>query len=90
MPVLDDAMLARLRCPVTGSVLAVAEPALLARLNEQITAKQALTRLSDVVSIPVTDGLVNADRTLLYPIVAGIVTLLASEAIEIWELRDSD
>lgn len=86
---LRDDILEQLRCPVTGSQLSRADAELLERVNAEIAAKQALTRLSDVVETPVEAALVNEDRSLLYRIDAGIVALLATEAIEIWELRDS-
>lgn len=86
---LRDDILERLRCPVTGSRLTRAEQRLLDRLNAQIAAGQALTRISDVVTEPVVEALINDDQSLLFRIDAGIVSLLASEAIEIWELRDS-
>jgi uncharacterized protein YbaR (Trm112 family) len=86
---LADDILALLRCPVSGSRLERADGELLARLNAQIAAGQALTRLSEPLTEPVAAGLVNADRSLLYPIVSGQVVLLATEAIEIWELQDS-
>lgn len=86
---LPDDILERLRCPVTGGTLERADAALLSRVNAQIAAGQALTRLSDVVKTPVEAALINADRSLLYRIDGGIVALLATEAIEIWELRDS-
>ena len=84
-----DDILDLLRCPVTGSKLERAEPSLLARLNASIAAGEALTRLSDVVEEPVSAGLINIDRTLLYPIERGTIVLLAGDAIEVWELRDS-
>ncbi len=84
-----DDILKRLSCPVTGSDLSPADAPLLARVNAYIAAGQALTRLSDVVQAPVVAALVNGDRSLLYRIDEGIVALLSTEAIEIWELNDS-
>lgn len=87
---LSDDILARLRCPVSGSPLQRADGPLLEQLNRQIAAGEALTRLSERVGEPVTDGLVNADRSLLYPITGGMLVLLPSEAIEIWDERDPE
>jgi uncharacterized protein YbaR (Trm112 family) len=87
--VLRDDILACLRCPVTGSKLELAEGALLARVNQLIAQHQVQTRISDPVTVPLTAGLVNVSRTLLYRIDAGIVSLLASEAIEIAEADES-
>lgn len=84
-----DDILERLCCPVTGAKLSWADELLLQRVNAHIAAGQALTRLSDVVQAPVAAALVNEDRSLLYRIDEGIVALLATEAIEIWELQDS-
>ena len=88
MLVRDD-ILMRLRCPVTGSTLEHADEDLLQQVNQYIATGKALTRLSDVVQHPVVAALINADRSLLYRIDDSIVALLATEAIEIWELRDS-
>ena len=70
---------------MTRSPLRYADAELLARLNTSIAAGTLLTRISDSVTEPLQAGLVNADSTLLYRIDAKILTLLASEAIEIWE-----
>jgi uncharacterized protein YbaR (Trm112 family) len=86
---LRDGILESLRCPVTGSPLAVADAALVARVNELIAGKKLLTRISEPVIVPITVGLVNADRTLLYRIDRGIISLLASDAIEIDEAVES-
>ncbi len=82
--------LARLRCPVTGSTLQLADDAMLDRVNAGITAQAVLSRISDPVSEPLEAGLLNADHTLLYRISEGIITLLASEAIEVWEYGEQD
>lgn len=86
---ISDQILDRLRCPVTGSSLSRACDTTVRRVNEQIAFGKLLTRMSDVVATPIAAGLVNADRSLLYRIEAGIVVLLPSDAIEIWELNDS-
>jgi uncharacterized protein YbaR (Trm112 family) len=86
---LRDGILESLRCPVTGSPLAVADAALVARVNELIAGKKLQTRISEPVIVPITSGLVNADRTLLYRIDRGIISLLASDAIEIDEAVES-
>ena len=82
---LRDGILKCLRCPVTGSKLEPADAGLVARLNQMIGTRQLQTRISEPVMVPITAALVNADRTLLYRIDGGIVSLLASEAIEIEE-----
>lgn len=83
----DD--LARLRCPVTGSALHYATQEQVERINTGIAAGTVLSRISDPISEPIEAGLVNADDSLLYRIEGGIITLLASEAIEIWEHTES-
>jgi uncharacterized protein YbaR (Trm112 family) len=86
---LRDGILESLRCPVTGSRLALADAALVGRINELIAANKLQTRISDRVIVPITAGLVNADRTLMYRIDRGILSLLASDAIEIDEVEES-
>lgn len=81
--VLRDDILERLRCPVTGSKLERAPAEIVTLVNRQIAAGAAQNRLSDVVETPVTDALVNADRSLLFRIDDGMLVLLAGEAIEI-------
>lgn len=80
--------LARLRCPVTRSPLRYADGDLIGRLNAAIAAGTLLTRISDPVTEPLEAGLVNTDNTLLYRSDADILSLLATEAIEIWEHHD--
>lgn len=81
--------LTKLRCPVTKSMLSAADAALVARLNAAIAAGTLLTRISNPVTEPVEAGLINDDRTLFYRVDADVLTLLASEAIEIWEHVDT-
>jgi uncharacterized protein YbaR (Trm112 family) len=85
--VVRDDILERLRCPVTGSKLERASAEILALVNRQIATGTAQNRLSDVVETPVTGGLVNADRSLLFRIENGMLVMLAGEAIEI-EIED--
>lgn len=86
---ISDETLALLRCPVTGSSLAWADATILAAANEQIARGQLLTRLSQTVETSLEAALINADRSLLYPVRDGIIVLLPSEAIEIWEVAPS-
>jgi hypothetical protein len=80
---LRDGILESLRCPVTGSRLSIANGDLIQRANEQIAAQRLQTRISERVIVPIDAGLVNADRTLLYRIDRGIISLLACDAIEL-------
>ena len=70
-----------LRCLETGTPLCTAEAALLARLNDAVEAGNLKNRLGDPVCRPLDGGLVNQDRSLLYPIYDGIPQLLPDEAI---------
>ncbi|HTN77483.1 MAG TPA: hypothetical protein VL096_19625 [Pirellulaceae bacterium] len=85
---LSEQDLALLRCPVTRSALRYADADLIARLNLGIAAGTVLTRLSAVVTEPLDAALINADDSLIHRCDAGIITLLASEAIEIWEYSE--
>lgn len=78
--------LALVRCPVTGSPLAVAAAPLVASLNEAIEAGALTNRLGEVVADRIDAALVNADQTLAHAVRDEIVTLLADEAFPLDQL----
>jgi uncharacterized protein len=78
---IDPQLLGILVCPENKTALAVAEPEVLARLNQAIALGQVKTRGGQRVTEPVAAGLIREDRTLLYPIVDGIPVMLTDEAI---------
>ena len=80
-------LLELLRCPQSGQALVVAEPAMLARLNERISRRPPGPGVCNLAGVPVehtlTEALLRVDRLLLYPIRDGIPVLLADEAISL-------
>lgn len=79
----DEETLGRLRCPLTHGQLAVADPALVDRINEQIRAGSAPTRGGQPHHTPIDGGLVTEDRRYLYPVRDGIVSMLVDQALEL-------
>ena len=78
---IDKQLLDILVCPKDGGPLALADEALLAKVNEAIAALKVENLGGRTVEEPLTGGLVCADAALLYPIVDEIPVLLADEAI---------
>ena len=70
-----------LRCPKEGCVLAMAEEALIEKLNDQIKAGTLRDAQDQLVEQPLQAGLVTQTGTRLYPVRGGIPTLIADEAI---------
>jgi len=70
-----------LRCPDTRQKLALAQPALIAQINEAIAAARLRNRGGNPVSEKIDDGLVREDGKFLYPIRANLPIMLIDEAI---------
>ncbi len=68
-------------CPESHQNLAVAEPALVAKLNAQIAAGQLTNRGGAAIREQIDGGFVRADGKVLYPIRGGIPVLLIGEGI---------
>ena len=69
------------RCPLTHSALSPADAELLDRINQAISQQQLVNCDQLAVTRPLSGGLVNAERTLLYPIWEQIPALVPAEAI---------
>jgi uncharacterized protein YbaR (Trm112 family) len=82
---IDQKLLAMLRCPVSGGSLLLADAALIQRVQEAIGRGEARDRLEQKVTAGIDGGLVDASRQWLYPIRDGIPTLVAEEAIDLRE-----
>ena len=78
---IEPDLVSLLCCPETHQDLLSAEPALLDRLNAQITAGSLKNRAGQPVSEKLDGGLVRADSKFLYPIRHDIPVMLINEAI---------
>ncbi|MBB3209892.1 uncharacterized protein YbaR (Trm112 family) [Rhodopirellula rubra] len=76
-----------LRCPFGGDSLVLAEPELVERVNEAISAGAARDQLGTRVETPIDAGMVNSAKDRLYPVRENIATLIADSAIQIKDLR---
>ena len=74
-------LLALLRCPATRQPLALAERAVIERLNAQAAAGQLRNAAGHSVTLKLDDGLVRADGAALYPVRNNVPVLLVDEAI---------
>ena len=83
---IDDRLLESLVCPQDRKPLALADPALLLRLNRAIAAGSVKNHGGRAVEGPVQAALVRKDRTLLYPIIDEIPVLLVDEGIALDQL----
>jgi uncharacterized protein len=70
-----------LACPETKQPLTLAEPALLATLNDRIAQGTLTNRGGSSVTEPIDGGLVREDKQYLYPIREDIPIMLIDEAI---------
>ncbi len=78
---IDAKLLRMLRCPADHSPLAIADKALVSRLNAAIERGEVRDRADQKVIEPIQAGLVTADQKWLYPIRGNIPTLIADQAI---------
>jgi uncharacterized protein YbaR (Trm112 family) len=84
----DEQMLALLRCPNDQSPLRPAEAEILDPLNAAIRAGQIRNQAGLLVDRQIGGGLVRAGGDLLYPIVDRIPVMLYDEAIPLNQLGD--
>ena len=78
---LDLELLRIMCCPETHQTIALAEPALIEKLNQQIASGQLQNRAGQPVKEKIDGGLVREDKKFLYPIRANIPVMLIDEAI---------
>ena len=74
-----------LACPETKQPLSLAEPTVLARVNDRIRQGQLTNRRGTAVTEPIDSGLVRQDGRYLYPIRDDIPIMLIDEAIPLAE-----
>lgn len=77
----DAEMLAMLRCPRDGKQLQLADASLVEQLNASIERGALHDRLGHPVSQALDGALLTAGGKFVYPIRAGIASLIADEAI---------
>ena len=70
-----------LHCPETQQALALAETALVERLNAQVITGELRNRAGQPVTVKLDVGLMRADGKVLYPIRRNVPVLLVNEAI---------
>ncbi len=80
---IDQELLAMLRCPIDGIALEMADEATVNRINTGIEAGEIRDRVDQKVTEPIDEGLVTADGKRLYPVRNHVPTLIAEEAIEL-------
>ncbi len=80
---IDADLLSILACPATHQPLAMAEPALLERLNAAISRGQLQSVGGAKVTEDLEAGLVREDRRIVYPIRDGIPVLLVDEGVPV-------
>ena len=78
---LDLDLLKILCCPETHQALALAEAAVLDKVNERLTAGRLQNRAGRPLREKIEDGLVRTDGRYLYPMRRNIPILLVDEAI---------
>jgi uncharacterized protein YbaR (Trm112 family) len=77
----DQSLLDILVCPETKQPLRTADAAVLDRLNASIREGAVSNRGGQPVSVPVEEGLLRDDGTVLYPVRDGIPIMLIDESI---------
>ena len=80
---IDPELLKLLCCPETHQELSVAEPGVIAGLNDQIAAHQLRNRVGRQIDVPLEAGLIRADGKWLYPVSKNVPILLIDESIPV-------
>ncbi len=83
-----DEFVRLMRCPEDRSPLALADAALVARLNESILAGRLKNRGGLTVCDRLDGALVREDQAIAYPIVQDLPILLVDEGIPLRQVRD--
>lgn len=78
---IDKELLQILACPQTHQSLALADAAVLARVNAAIEAGRQNNVGGKPVSEKLAEGLVREDRKVVYPVRDGIPVLLVDEGL---------
>ena len=83
---LDPELLDILVCPETRAPLRMADDDLLRALNRAVAGGAVRNRRGELLTDPVTAGLVREDGAVLYPIRDGIPIMLIDEAVPVGNL----
>ncbi len=78
---IDAELLKILCCPETHQELRLAEPAVIEKLNGQVSAGALKNRAGQLVQEKIEGGLIRADGKFLYPIRRNIPVMLVDEGI---------
>ena len=78
---MNPELLSILRCPETRQALAVADAAVVARLNAQVATSSLRNAAGQPVTVKLDGGLMRADGKALYPVRNNVPVLLIGEAI---------
>lgn len=81
MPDLDQDLLAILACPETKEPVALADQALIDRVNAAIDGGKLASRDGEAVTRKLDAGLLRQDGKVLYPVRGGIPIMLIDESI---------
>lgn len=80
---IDPELLKIMCCPETHQSISLAEPSIVAKLNEQITTGQVRNRGGKVIQEKIEGGLVREDNNYVYPIRHDIPIMLIDEALPV-------
>jgi uncharacterized protein YbaR (Trm112 family) len=78
--------IADFRLPLDHTLLRIADDQMIARINRAITAGRIANRAGRRLERPIDGGLLDANKTALYPILDSIPVLLADEAIPLTQI----
>jgi len=78
---IDPELLKILCCPETHQDLRLAEPPVIEKLNQQVSAGALKNRAGQLVQEKLDGGLIRADGKVLYPIRRNLPVLLVDEGI---------
>lgn len=85
---ISEEFLGLIRCPLTLAGLTLAEPSLVAKINDRVAAGTLVNRGGETVDREIDGGLVSGGEPLLYAIRNDIPCLLLEEAIPLNQLDD--